>query len=95
MITDITDIVQLRKDQKENLEQIEKNLEQLAILNDEIRNPLALIVGLVDLQEGEYRDQILEQADVIDKLINRLDQRWLESSKIHEFLRTHMEFYSA
>jgi|GEM_PF-1250078 len=93
MITDITSMVQLRKDQKENLEQIEKNLEQLAILNDEIRNPLALIVGLTDLQGGEYRDQILEQADVIDKLINRLDQRWLESSKIHEFLRTHMQFY--
>lgn len=94
MVTDITDIVQLRKDQKENLEQIEKNLEQLAILNDEIRNPLALIVGLADLQGGEYLDQILEQADVINKLINRLDQRWLESSKIHEFLRTHMNFYS-
>ena len=94
IVTDITDIVQLRNDQKENLEQIEKNLEQLAILNDEIRNPLALIVGLTDLQGGEYRDQILEQADVIDKLINRLDQRWLESSKIHEFLRTHMGFYN-
>jgi len=33
-------------------------------------------------------------AGVIDGIITRLDQGWLESAKIHDFLRKHHGFYS-
>jgi len=92
IFTDITDLINLRKDQKRSLEQIEKNFEQLAILNDEIRNPLQAIIGYVMLEEFSYTDKIIEQAAVIDKLVNRLDKRWLESEKIRDFLRKHYQF---
>ncbi|MDD4126635.1 MAG: PAS domain S-box protein [Methanomicrobium sp.] len=92
IFTDITDLINLKKHQKQSLQQIEKNFEQLAILNDEIRNPLQAIMGYVMLEEFKYTNQVVEQAGVIDKLVNRLDQRWLESEKIRDFLRKHYQF---
>jgi sigma-B regulation protein RsbU (phosphoserine phosphatase) len=75
--------------QHEALEQIEENMEQMAILNDHIRNPLQAIVGLADLEGGPMAEKIFQQAGEIDSLINRLDQGWLESDKIRDFLRRH------
>ncbi|MDD3052733.1 MAG: PAS domain S-box protein, partial [Candidatus Cloacimonetes bacterium] len=92
IFTDITDLINLKKHQKHSLQQIEKNFEQLAILNDEIRNPLQAIIGYVLLEEFRYSSKVLEQANLIDKLVNRLDQRWLESEKIRDFLRKHYQF---
>ena len=43
---DITDKKQNETVKRKALEQIEKNIEQFAILGDHIRNPLAVIVGL-------------------------------------------------
>jgi PAS domain S-box-containing protein len=92
IFTEITELMELKKQQKNSLEQIEKNLEDLAILNDEIRNPLQAIIGYVTLEEREYTDRILSQAKVIDRLVNRLDKGWLESEKIRDFLRKHYSF---
>jgi sigma-B regulation protein RsbU (phosphoserine phosphatase) len=75
--------------QHEALEQIEANMEQMAILNDHIRNPLQAIVGLVDLEGGPMAEKIFQQAGEIDSIINRLDHGWLESSKIRDFLQRH------
>jgi PAS domain S-box-containing protein len=72
---------------REAYEQIEKNIEQFAILGDHIRNPLAVIVGLADLTEGEASGRILEQARLIDGIIDQLDRGWIESEKVREFLR--------
>jgi PAS domain S-box-containing protein len=72
---------------REAYEQIEKNIEQFAILGDHIRNPLAVIVGLADLTEMEGSGKILEQAKVIDDIIDQLDRGWIESEKVREFLR--------
>ncbi|MBN1194039.1 MAG: hypothetical protein JXA08_01615 [Methanomicrobiaceae archaeon] len=82
-------LAELAGEQHTALLQIEKNLEQMAILNDHIRNPLTIIVGLVDLQGGKIRDTVLEQAAEIDSIINKLDVGWLESEKIREFLKKH------
>ncbi|MBN1194062.1 MAG: PAS domain S-box protein [Methanomicrobiaceae archaeon] len=71
------------------LEQIEKNIEQMAVLNDHIRNPLQAIVGLADLQGGEMAEKIFGQAQEIDRIIHRLDIGWVESTKIREFLVKH------
>lgn len=79
----------LSERQREALEQIEKNLEHMAILNDHIRNPLTIIVGLADLDGGAIREKIIDQVSVIDSIINKLDQGWLESQKIRDFLQRH------
>ena len=72
---------------REAYEQIEKNIEQFAILGDHIRNPIAVIVGLADLSEGATSEKILEQAKMIDGIIDQLDRGWIESEKVREFLR--------
>jgi sensor domain CHASE-containing protein len=72
---------------REAYEQIEKNIEQFAILGDHIRNPLAVIVGLASLSEGEVSGKILEQAKIVDGIIDQLDRGWIESEKVREFLR--------
>jgi sensor domain CHASE-containing protein len=72
---------------REAYEQIERNIEQFAILGDHIRNPLAVIVGLADLTGGTASEKILEQAKAIDKIIDQLDRGWIESEKVREFLR--------
>jgi sensor domain CHASE-containing protein len=72
---------------REAYEQIEKNIEQFAILGDHVRNPLAVIVGLADLTGGTASEKILEQAKTIDKIIDQLDRGWIESEKVREFLR--------
>ena len=69
-------------------EQIERNIEQFAILVDQIRNPLAAISLLVELEtDGETREKILAQVQRIDKLISKLDKGWLESERISRYLR--------
>jgi elongation factor P hydroxylase len=75
--------------EKKAFEQIEKNITQFAILNDQLRNPLAVIVGLADLDGGPTAEKILYQAKVIDQMITRLDQGWIESEKVREFLEKH------
>jgi len=72
---------------REAYEQIERNIEQFAILGDHIRNPLAVIVGLADLTEGTASEKILGQAKMIDAIIDQLDRGWIESEKVREFLR--------
>ncbi|HMK16099.1 MAG TPA: hypothetical protein VK450_04185, partial [Methanomicrobiales archaeon] len=72
---------------REAYEQIEKNIEQFAILGDHIRNPLAVIVGIADLDGGPTSGSIIQQARIIDQIITQLDRGWIESEKIREFLK--------
>jgi len=91
LVHDITREKEIRRREGVALKQIEENLTQLSILNHQIRNPLAVIVGLVDLEDMDVSDKILEQTEEIDKTISRLDKGWLESAKIQEFLRKHYD----
>ncbi|MDD1702943.1 MAG: PAS domain S-box protein [Methanoregula sp.] len=84
---DITDKKQLESVKRKALEQIEKNIEQFAILGDHIRNPLAVIVGLSSLAPGEVTDKIILQAREIDRIVSQLDMGWIESEKVREFIR--------
>ncbi len=71
---------------KEGITRIEHNMEQFQILNDQIRNPLQAIMGYVNLDCVHYRDRILEQIGLINNLVSRLDQGWVESDKVRRFL---------
>lgn len=69
---------------------IEKNMEQFMILNDRIRNPLQAIRGYLELAgENPYRHRIEEQVEIIDRLVDQLDQGWVESEKVRLFLLRH------
>lgn len=73
------------------MEQIEKNIEQFAILVDHIRNPLTAIAGLVEQKaDEELRKKVLEQVKRIQDVVRRLDQGWLESETIRNFLKRYM-----
>ena len=84
---DITDKKQNESVKRKALEQIEKNIEQFAILGDHIRNPLAVIVGLSSLVPGDVTDKIILQAREIDRIVTQLDQGWIESEKVREFIK--------
>ncbi|HWQ63275.1 MAG TPA: PAS domain S-box protein, partial [Methanospirillum sp.] len=87
---DITDLKRLEKEKNASVIQIQKNLAQLAILNDEIRNPLTVIAMYADMTESsEVSDKIIDQIHRIDLMINQIDRRWDESEKILAYLRKH------
>ncbi len=71
--------------------QIEKNIEEFAILVDHIRNPLAAISLFAELKvqelDKELAENIIKQVKRIEDVIKRLDEGWLESENIREFLR--------
>ncbi|MEA2035081.1 MAG: PAS domain S-box protein [Euryarchaeota archaeon] len=89
IVRDITEEREARRREEVALKQIETNLTQLSILNDQIRNPLAVITALVDFEEMETAEKILVQIHEIDEIITRLDLGWLESAKIRDYLMKH------
>lgn len=84
---DITDRKEMEAVKRKALEQIEKNIEQFAILGDHIRNPLAVIVGLSSMMPGDIPEKIILQAREIDRIITQLDMGWIESEKVREFVK--------
>lgn len=80
--TDITE-------RKKLISQIERNLAELAILNDGIRNPLSVISVVADLYLPDHAEMVLKEVDRIDDMITQLDRRWIESEKILNFLQRH------
>jgi glucose-6-phosphate-specific signal transduction histidine kinase len=77
---------------REAFQRIEQNMEQLAILNDQIRNPLQAI--LLDTATLDTQDQaaISEHVHIIEKILDSLDEGFLESEKVRKFLRKHYDF---
>jgi PAS domain S-box-containing protein len=92
---DISHERKLEKDRDDALLQIQKNLAQLSILNDEIRNPLTIIVTYVEMTDNPgLIDQIAVQTQRIDMMVNQLDRRWLESEKVLNAIRKHYHIHS-
>nr|WP_319539571.1 transporter substrate-binding domain-containing protein [uncultured Methanospirillum sp.] len=76
--------------ERENaITQIQRNLAELSLLNDGIRNPLTVILGATEMYGNEGIPLIEEQVRRIDAMINQLDQRWNESEKIFSYLKKH------
>ena len=87
--TDITRIKELEAEQEAFLCQIKKNMVDMSMLNDGIRNPLTVILGRLDIDGCSNPDPIIKQIYRIDDLVTKLDQRWVESLKIVEFVHKH------
>jgi len=87
---DISMMVRIEKEvEKKGLVQIEHNMEQFQILNDRIRNPLAIIMSLASMFETKEGDEIIEQVKRIDNLVTQLDQGWIQSDAVRNFLLKH------
>jgi PAS domain S-box-containing protein len=68
--------------------QIERNMEQFALLADHIRNPLQAIMGRAELiDDAEAAEKIRQQVRRINAIIDQLDERWAESRKLSTFWR--------
>ena len=89
---DITEQYRMEQIKRDVYTQIEKNIEQFAILGDHLRNPLAVIIGLCDLLGDEkIAKQIIGQAREINTIISRIDTGWIESEKIREFIKKYYD----
>lgn len=83
-----------RSDQeiKKALTQIAQNMEQLATLNDTIRNSLSVISALSDHLEEDDSKNMMNAVRNIDLMITRLDIGWVQSEKVKNFLIKHYNF---
>ncbi len=88
IMKDITAQKDLERLKVEALKKIDENLIEMAILNDQIRNPLACIMAAADLAGGDTADDIIRQVREIDAMINKIDRKWVESEKVREFLKS-------
>lgn len=93
---DITDTIEMEEMKKYAFTQIEKNIEQFAILGDHLRNPLTAIVGLCDLLEDRTTAaKIQARAMEIDALITRIDQGWIDSEKVRTIIKKYYDIGAA
>ena len=68
--------------------QVERNMEQFALLADHIRNPLQAIMGRAELiDDPATTEKIRQQVQRINGIIDQLDERWAESRKLSMFWR--------
>ncbi|MDD1730021.1 MAG: PAS domain S-box protein [Methanospirillum sp.] len=89
---DITERNRLEHEKDTALEQIQKNLAILSVLNDEIRNPLAIIMAIASmLEDSETSEIIINEIHQIDQLVTQLDKRWIQSEKVLNMIRKHYD----
>jgi hypothetical protein len=87
ILEDITAGYQLEELRWKAFGQIEKNMEQFAILNDQIRNPLSIILMCNSENITPYKELVENQVKNIDDIINKLDKGFLESEKVRAYLK--------
>ncbi|OLS30412.1 MAG: hypothetical protein HeimAB125_19380 [Candidatus Heimdallarchaeota archaeon AB_125] len=85
-LRDISTQKQTEKELINAINQIEKNLEQFTVLVDSIRNPLAVIVGLVDYYGEEEKEIVIKHANLIDDIIKHIEERTAESEEVRKFM---------
>jgi len=86
--SDVTERTQVERIRREAFDRIERNIEQFAILADHVRHPLQVLLARADLMDDEETaEKVREQVRRINGYIKDLDQGWIESRKIREFLR--------
>ena len=87
---DITEKLRLEQEKDAAIKQIKVNFAQQAVLNDGIRNPLAVITGYAEfISDGKVQEMILQQVSQINTMVTQLDRRWNESETILHYLQKH------
>lgn len=91
MVRDVTELHEMYRRELQAIEQMEENLGQLAAVNDQIRNPLAIISSLTELSENEYHAEIEEQVDRINRMVDEIDLGFVATDKVRTYLRKYYE----
>ncbi len=90
-IDGICDDIMVEKEQEHRIKtavaRINKNIVMLAILNNQIRNPLMVITCYTADLEEDIADNIMKQITVIDRIVDKFDKGWIESEKIRNLFR--------
>lgn len=94
MFRNVTEEQRLHYEQDLAVRQIDKNLEQLAALNDEIRNPLTLIAAWTELDNPQHKDKIMTGVRQINRIIDQIDSGYVESEKVRKYLQKSIEGYT-
>lgn len=85
---DISERILYERLREQALDMTERNIAQFAVLADHVRHPLQVIMGVADLLDDEgAAEKLREQVRRIDTQISHLDQEWVESRAIREFLK--------
>ncbi|NMB78505.1 MAG: PAS domain S-box protein [Methanomicrobiales archaeon] len=92
MLTDITRRHTFEKVRQEAVEQVEKNIEQLAILGEHLRDPLTAILAKTPDMPPETADLVTSQVREINDILAQIDKGWIESEKVRSYLRKYHEF---
>ena len=90
-VRDISDRKKAEKEIVTAFEQIEKNLEQFSVLIDSIRNPLAVIVGLIDQYGKDEKEIAIKHVNLIDDIISHIDERTQESREVRDYLKKYFD----
>ncbi len=86
-VQDVTEQVRMEALKQQAYDRINKNIEQFAILGDHVRQPLQVILGVSELIDDDRTGKIIDQVGRINDIIKQLDQGWVESRKVREFLQ--------
>jgi PAS domain S-box-containing protein len=85
---DISERVLHERLREQAFDMTERNIAQFAVLADHVRHPLQVIMGVADLLDDEtIAEKLREQVRRVNMQISELDQEWIESRKIREFLK--------
>jgi len=71
--------------------QIQKNLHILAAVNDQIRNPLAVALSLLEMTGHPNEFLIVQELKRIDAVIDNLDRGVIESDIIRDYLKKYLD----
>ncbi|MDN7024803.1 PAS domain S-box protein [Methanoculleus sp. FWC-SCC1] len=86
-VQDVTGQVRMEALKQQAYDRINKNIEQFAILGDHVRQPLQVILGTSELIDDDRTEKIVDQVGRINDIVKQLDQGWVESRKVREFLQ--------
>ncbi len=86
-VQDITERMRLEDERKQLIRQIQRNMAELMILNDGIRNPLAIIEAALEVKPNNCHEEVFTQISRIDSMVCQLEKRWAESEKIFSYLQ--------
>lgn len=86
---DITERKQIEDLKIKAYRQIDDNIEKFSILNDQIRNPLTILLSLASELDAPLTQRMEEQIWRINNLVSQLDKGLMHSEKIRLYLRKH------
>lgn len=86
-ILDISPEYDERQEAVAYLMEMRRHLMEVAVLSDQIRNPLTIIAGMTELMDPNASELIQRQVAEIDALISRIDQTWLYTQRLRDVVR--------